>query len=83
VRSTGRSLSRSHQVLSVVLEVPWVARANVRALEVPQKNLFEVSPVSIAARPQVFQPRPRQVCQVQGEVADYEVVMILSYHMAR
>ena len=31
-------------LLSAVLEVPWVSRAFVRALEVPHKDLHEIRP---------------------------------------
>jgi hypothetical protein len=51
-------------------------RADVRALEVPHKNLFDVGPVSNAVWPQVFQPCLHRVSQVWGEIIDYEVVMI-------
>ena len=46
-------------LLSVVLEIPWVPRALVRALEVPHKDLFQVHPTLDSVGRKVFQPCSR------------------------
>ena len=44
-------------LLTAVLEVPWVPRALVCALEVPHKDLLQICPTLDCVRRQVFQPR--------------------------
>ena len=65
-------------LLSVVLEIPWVPRALVRALEVPHEDLFQVRPTLDSVGRKVFQPRSRQNGQEQWKVADNEIVIIRS-----
>jgi hypothetical protein len=63
-------------LLPVVLEVPLVAKAHVSALEVANEDVDKVSPALDAAKPQVLQPCLGRVSQVQGEIADDEVIII-------
>jgi hypothetical protein len=63
-------------LLPAVLEVPLVARAHVSALEVANEDVEKVSPALDAAKPQVLQPCPGRVSQVQEEIADDEVIII-------
>ena len=44
-------------LLAAVLEVPWVSRAFVRALEVPHKDLHEIRPTLNGVGRYVLQPR--------------------------
>ena len=44
-------------LLSAVLEIPWVPKVLVRALEVPHKDLFQVHPTLDSVGRKVFQPR--------------------------
>ena len=44
-------------LLTVVLEIPWVPRALVCALEVPHKDLLQVRLTLDSVGRQVFQPR--------------------------
>ena len=48
-------------LLTVVLEVPWVSRALVCALEVPHKDLLQIRPTLDCVGRQVFQPRSCQI----------------------
>ena len=63
-------------LLTAVLEVPWVPRAFVRALEVSHKDLLQIHPTLDCVGWQVFQPRSCQIGQEQWEVADNEVMII-------
>jgi hypothetical protein len=47
---------------------------HVRALEVANERADQVVPVVDLAGRQVFEPRPRRVGEVQGEVADDDLV---------
>ena len=44
-------------LLTAVLEVPWVPRVFVRALEVSHKDLLQIRPTLDCVGRQVFQPR--------------------------
>ena len=63
-------------LLTTVLEVPWVPRALVCALEVPHKDLLQVRPTLYSVGRQVFQPRSCRIGQEQWKVADNEIVII-------
>jgi hypothetical protein len=63
-------------LLPAVHEVPLVARAHVSAMEVANDDIDKVSPALDATKPQVLQPCPGRVSQVQGEIADDEVIII-------
>ena len=65
-------------LLSVVLEIPWVLRTLVRALEVPHEDLFQVRPTFDSVGRKVFQPWSRRIGQEQWKVADNEIVIICS-----
>ena len=45
-------------LLTAVLEVPWVPRAFVRALEVSHEDLLQIHPTLDCVGRQVFQPCP-------------------------
>ena len=62
-------------LLTVVLEVPWVPRALVCALEVSHKDL-QIRPTLDYVGRQVLQPCSRRIGQEQWEVADNKVVII-------
>jgi len=63
-------------LLSAVLEVPWVPRVLVCALEVPHKDLLHVRPTLDSVGWQVFQPRSCRISQEQWKVMDNQVVII-------
>ena len=63
-------------LLTAVLEVPWVPRAFVRALEVSHEDLLQIHPTLDHVGRQVFQPRPGQIGQEQWKVANNKVVII-------
>ena len=63
-------------LLSAILEVPWVPRALVCALEVPHKDPLQVRPTLYSIGRQVFQPRSCRIGQEQWKVADNEVIII-------
>ena len=65
-------------LLLVVLEIPWVPRTLVRALEVPHEDLLQVRPTLDSVGRKVFQPHSRQIGQEQWKVADNEVIIIHS-----
>ena len=44
-------------LLPAVLQIPWVPRMLVHALEVPHKDLFQVRPTLDSVGRKVFQPR--------------------------
>ena len=48
-------------LLAVVLEVPWVPRALVCALEIPHKDLLQICPTLDCVGGQVFQPCSCQI----------------------
>ena len=50
-------------LLSVVLEIPWVLRVFVRALEVPHEDLLQVHPTLDYVGQKVFQPCSHQIGQ--------------------
>ena len=62
--------------MMVVLEVPWVPRALVRALEVSHKDLLQIRPTLDHVGRQVFKPRSCRIGQEQWKVVDNEVVII-------
>ena len=51
-------------LLAAVLEVPWVSRAFVRALEVPHKDLPQVHPTLMEGAPTTLVPN--QLRTVEG-----------------
>ena len=63
-------------LLTAVLEVPWVPRVLVCALEVLHKDLLLIRPTLDGVGRQVFQPRSCRIGQEQWKVADNEVVII-------
>ena len=63
-------------LLTAVLEVPWVPRAFVRALEVPHKDPLQIHPTLDRVGRQVFQPCPGRIGQEQWKVADNEVIIV-------
>ena len=50
-------------LLTAVLEVPWVPRALVCALEIPHKDLLQVRPTLDSVGRQVFQRRSCRIGQ--------------------
>ena len=63
-------------LLSIVLEVPWVPRALVCALEVPHEDLLYVRPTLDPIGRLVFQPCSCRIGQEQWKVADNEIIII-------
>ena len=63
-------------LLSVVLEVPWVPRALVCALEVSQEDLLQVRPILDSVGREVFKPCSCRIDQEQWKVADNEITII-------
>jgi hypothetical protein len=61
-------------LLSARTQVPGVPRAHVRALEISYERADQVVPVVDLAGRQVLEPRPRRVGEVQGEVADDDLI---------
>jgi len=57
-------------LLMAVLEVPWVPRVFVHALEVPYEDLLQIHTTLDCVGRQVFQPCPSRIGQEQWEVAD-------------
>jgi hypothetical protein len=70
-------------LLGARTQVPGVPRAHVRALEISHERADQVVPVVDLAGRQVFEPRPRRVGEVQGEVADDDLVTGGSAQLAR
>ena len=69
-------------LLSAILEILWVPRALVRALEVPHEDLFQVRPTLDSVGRMVFQPCLRRIGQEQWKVVDNEIVIIRSTGLA-
>ena len=69
-------------LLSIVLEVPWVPKALVCALEVPHEDLLQVRPTLNSVGRQVFQPYSCRISQEQWKVADNEIVIICTTDLA-
>jgi hypothetical protein len=63
-------------LLTVVLEVPWVPKVLVSALEVSHKDLLQIRPTLDCVGRQVFQPRSCRIGQEQWKVVDNEVIII-------
>ena len=63
-------------LLLVVLEIPWVPRMLVCALEVPHEDLSQVRPTLDSIGRKEFQPCPCQISQEQWKVTDNEIVII-------
>ena len=63
-------------LLLVVLEVPWVSRVLVCALEVSHEDLLQVRPTLDYVGRKVFQPGSCRIGQEQWKVADNEVIII-------
>ena len=62
----------------VALEVPGVPWADVRPLEIPNKDPLEVRPVTDAVVREEFEPRSNMFPYADGEVLNDEVVIIHS-----
>ena len=60
------------QPLATTLEVPGVLGVHVCALEIPDKDLYQVRPVVDLQGREVFEPGSRRVYQEKREVADDE-----------
>ena len=69
-------------LLLAILEIPWVPRALVRALEVPHEDLFQVRPTLDSVGRKVFQPCSCRIGQEQWKVADNEIIIIHSTGLA-
>ena len=63
-------------LLPAAPEVPGVPRAHVCALEVPNKDPDQVSPVVDHTLREVLEPCPGRIGQVECEVADDEQVIV-------
>ena len=63
-------------LLMAVLEIPWIPRAFVCALEVPHKDLLQIRPTLDRVGRQVFQRCSCRIGQEQWKVADNEIVII-------
>ena len=63
-------------LLPIVLEVPWVSRVLVCALEVSHEDLLQVRPTLDSIGRKVFQPGSCGIGQEQWKVADNEVIII-------
>jgi hypothetical protein len=61
-------------LLGAGAHVPGVPRAHVRSLEVTDERADQVIPVVDLTGRQVLEPRPGRVGEVQGEVADDDLV---------
>ena len=68
--------------MSVVLEIPWVPRMLVHALEVPHEDLFQVHPTLDSVGWKVFQRCLHRIGLEQWEVADNEIIIIRSTSLA-
>jgi hypothetical protein len=68
--------------LATTSEIPGVPRAHVCALEVAGEGFGQVVPVGDLRRRQMLQPGSGCVGEEQGEVADDEVVIVRSTHLA-
>ena len=64
------------RLLSTVLEIPWVPRVLVCALEVSHKDLLQVCPTLDYVGRKVFQPCSCRIGQEQLKVADNEIIII-------
>ena len=65
-------------LLLVALEVPGVPRADIRPLEVPDEDPFEVRPVTDAVMREEFKPHSNMFSHTNGEVLNDEVIIIHS-----
>ena len=63
-------------LLPIVLEVPWVSRVLVCALEVSHEDLLQVHPALDSVGRKVFQPRSCRIGQEQWKVVDNEIFII-------
>jgi hypothetical protein len=61
-------------LLSARTQVPVVPRAHIRALEISYERADQVVPVVDLVGRKVLEPRPRRIGEVQGEVADDDLV---------
>ena len=64
------------------LEVPRVPRADIRPLEVPDKDPLEVCLVTDVVMQEEFEPRSNMFPHADGEVLNDEVVIIHSSGLA-
>ena len=69
-------------LLMVVLEVPWVPRALVCALEVSHEDLLQVHPTLDSVGRKVFQPGSCRISQEQWKVVDNEIIIIRTTGLA-
>ena len=69
-------------LLAAVLEVPWVPRVLVCALEVFHEDLLQVRPTLDSVGWKVFQPCLCRIGQEQWKVADNEIIIIRTTSLA-
>ena len=69
-------------LLSIVLEIPWVPRMRISALEASHEDLFQVRPTLDSVGRKVFQPRSCRIGQEQWKIADNEIIIIRSTDLA-
>ena len=62
--------------LATALKVPGVSRAHVCALEIPDEDPNQVTPVVDLRGRKVLEPGSHRVRQEQGEIADDEQVIV-------
>ena len=62
----------------VALEVLGIPRADIRPLEIPDEDPFEIRPVADAVRREEFEPCSNMLSHIDGEVLNNEVVIIHS-----
>ena len=63
-------------LLLAALEVPGVTRADVRPVEISNEDPLEVRPVADAVMREEFKPRPNMFPHADGEILNYEKVII-------
>ena len=63
-------------LLLAALEVLGVTRADIRPLEVPDKDPLKVRPVADAVVREEFKPRPNMFPHADGEILNDEKVII-------
>jgi hypothetical protein len=63
------------QLLLALVQLPLLAGARVRSLEVPDEDSAQVGPVVDLVAWQVLEPRPRRVAEVERQVLDDEEII--------
>jgi hypothetical protein len=61
-------------LLGAGAQIPGIPRTHVRALEVSHERANQIVAVMDLARLQVLEPRPGRIAEVQGQVADDDLV---------